>query len=74
MDALGTNDRKGVLLQMKVAGIYTRAANALEKAAARSQRVRLSKAERDAYALDGSLPANVEAIADTDDEEDEADD
>jgi hypothetical protein len=73
MEALTTNDRQGVLLAMKVGGIYTRSANALEKAITRSQRVRLSKDERKQYETDQTLPEGVELVTIEEDEDDDND-
>lgn len=76
IEAIGRGDRKGVALQMKVATIYARTARSLERAIARSQRVRLTREERKQYELNGTLPANVTAVipdADDDDDDDDLD-
>lgn len=72
MTALSTGDRKGVLLQMKTGGIYTRAANALEKALQRARTVRLTREEKKAYEADGTLPAGYEVVTLADDDDDDA--
>lgn len=73
MTALQTNDRKGVLLQMKVAGVYTRTASALQRAIDRSQRVRLTRDEKKAFELNGALPQGYKVVEDVDDDDDDTD-
>ena len=75
MGALGTGDRKGVLVTMKVDGTYARAISSLERALARAQRVRLSKEQKAAYELNGALPEGYEVVTieDDDDEDDDID-
>lgn len=73
MDALGRNDRSGVLVTMKVDGTYQRAITSLERAVSRAQRVRLSKEEKAAYELDGSLPEGYEMVLIADEDDDDVD-
>lgn len=72
IEAIEVDDRPGVMLVMKVSGIYIRAANNLEKALLRAKRVRLSKEERAAFTKDGTLPAGYKQVNIEDDDDDDA--
>lgn len=72
--ALTANDRKGVLLAMKVAGIAARGVKGLENAIKRASRYRLTKDEKASFEKDGTLPAGIEQVVIEADEEDEDDD